>query len=122
MWDNPPCQPGRRHAVGIAVSCVAIVGVALLAAALRSSRATRIELTHVHGQDHAGEIESAARAHIRGNFFVVSPDEGARRGARGQLRLGGAEPVGAPRSGPDRASKSAARRTWACSRAGWNKG
>jgi cell division protein FtsQ len=75
MWDNPRLLNMAAGAlVGIAVFVFAIVGVALLA---RSPLfpVTVIELTHPLGRTTRAEIESAARAHIRGNFFAVSPDE-----------------------------------------------
>ena len=75
MWDNPRLLNLVAGAlVGIAVFVFAIVGVALLA---RSPffPVTEIELTHPLGKTTRAEIESAARAHIRGNFFVVSPSE-----------------------------------------------
>src|ERR1043165_10199471 len=75
MWDNPRLLNMAAGAlVGIAVFMFAIVGVALL---LRTPflPVTAIELTHALGKTTRAEIEAAARAHIRGNFFAVSPDE-----------------------------------------------
>jgi cell division protein FtsQ len=75
MWDNPRLlNLAAGTLVGIAMFVFAIVGVVLLA---RSPffPVTEIELTHVLGKTTRAEIESAARAHIRGNFFAVSPDE-----------------------------------------------
>lgn len=75
MWDNPRLLNMAAGAlVGIAVFVFAIVGVALIA---RSPLfpLTEIELTHALGKTTRAEIESAARAHIRGNFFAVSPSE-----------------------------------------------
>ena len=75
MWDNPRLLNMAAGAlVGIAVFAFAIAGVALLA---RSPLfpVTEIELTHPLGKTTRAEIESAARTHIRGNFFAVSPSE-----------------------------------------------
>src|ERR1051325_9443404 len=75
MWDNPRLLNMAAGAlVGIAVFMFAIVGVALL---LRTPflPVTAIELTHALGKTTRAEIKAAARAHIRGNFFAVSPAE-----------------------------------------------
>ena len=75
MWDNPRLlNLAAGTLVGIAVFVFAIVGVALL---LRAPflPVTEIELTHALGKTTRAEIESAARTHIRGNFFAVSPAE-----------------------------------------------
>ena len=75
MWDNPRLlNLAAGTLVGIALFVFAIVGVVLIA---RSPffPVTEIELTHALGKTTRAEIESAARARIRGNFFAVSPDE-----------------------------------------------
>ena len=75
MWDNPRLLNMAAGAlVGIALFVFAIAGVALLA---RSPLfpVTEIELTHPLGKTTRAQIESAARAHIRGNYFAVSPSE-----------------------------------------------
>ena len=75
MWDNPRILNLVAGAlVGVAVFAFAVAGVALL---LRSPLfpITQIELTHPLGKTTRQEIEAAARAHIRGNFFALAPDE-----------------------------------------------
>src|ERR1044072_540925 len=102
MWDNPRLLNMAAGAlVGIAVFMFAIVGVALL---LRTPflPVTAIELTHALGKTTRAEIEAAARAHIRGNFFAVSPDE-VRAGPEGVPGWGRCRGYGGPRcaaSGP----------------------
>jgi len=75
MWDNPRLLNMAAGALcGVAVFVFAIVSVALL---LRSPffPVTEIELTHPLGRTTRAQIEAAARAHIHGNFFAVSPAE-----------------------------------------------
>lgn len=75
MWDNPRLlNLAAGTLVGIALFVFAIAGIAALA---RSPLfpVTEVELTHALGKTTRAEIESTARAHIRGNFFAVSPAE-----------------------------------------------
>jgi len=73
MWDNPRIlNMAAGTLVGIAVIVFAITAIALV---LRSPLfpVTRIELTHALGKTNREEIEAAARAHIKGNFFALAP-------------------------------------------------
>jgi cell division protein FtsQ len=73
MWDNPrSLNLAAGVLVGIALFVFAIAGAVLL---MRSPLlpVTRIELTHPLGKTTRQEIEAAARAHTRGNFFALEP-------------------------------------------------
>jgi cell division protein FtsQ len=75
MWDNPRTLNLAAGAlVGIALFVFAAAGaVALLRSPLFP--VTRIDLTHPLGNTGRQEIEAAARARIRGNFFAIDPSE-----------------------------------------------
>jgi cell division protein FtsQ len=73
MWDNPRIlNTVAGTLVGVAVFVFAVALIALL---LRSPlfAVTQIELTHPLGNTTREEIEAAARAHIKGNFFALAP-------------------------------------------------
>jgi cell division protein FtsQ len=73
MWDNPRLlNLAAGTLFGIALFVFAIVGLALLLSSPLFP-VSEIELTHSLGQTTREEIEAAARAHLRGNFFAAAP-------------------------------------------------